>query len=505
MKRFFPSNIHARLAARRNTFADSEAESRFLRFTVICCIGFLVMVAFGVYNFMRGQYAVCQLLFLSAFCQSCGWLLLFHGRMEKLVYHGNCLIFCLILGYLTFLGGEDHSMIFWLSTAPLIIFMVLGSDEGLVWVSCLWVALASYFSFSVHLQGAHIYAFPFVIRFMVSFTVIFICAYFYEEFRQKGHVHLEEKNILLQAEIAERLRIEQSLRESEERYRAIYLHAAEGILLINFRGKIVECNPQILQMLSYQEANLIGRNIFTLFHPDDLQRVPSQLDKLRGGEIVFVERNLRTAAGTYLLFEQSGKKINDDLIILIYRDITERKIAEIALERANQALDQLAHIDGLTQVANRRKFDQVLQSEWQRTKREGKVLGIVLGDIDFFKQFNDIYGHQAGDDCLRSVAQTLSNQIRRPADVVARYGGEEFVILLPDTSYEGCQQIAEKARKEIEELRIPHSGSTVQPVVTMSFGVAAGSSNDTEILADLVGAADKALYQAKNEGRNRVC
>ncbi|MDK9709449.1 MAG: diguanylate cyclase [Desulforhopalus sp.] len=505
MKRFFPAHIGVFLAARRNIFADSEAESRFLRFTVICCIGFLVMIAFGVHNYMRGQYVICQLLFLSAFCQSCGWLLLFHGRMEKLVYRGNCLIFCLILGYLTFLGGEDHSVIFWLSTAPLIIFMVLGSTEGLVWVSSLWLALAGYFSFSIYLHGAHIYPFPFVIRFLVSFSVIFICAYFYEEFRQKSRTHLEEKNTLLQAEIAERLRIEKSLRESEERYRAIYLHAAEGILLISFGGKIVECNPQILQILGYLEVSLIGRNIFTLFHPDDLQRVPSQLDKLRAGEIVFVERHLRTAAGTYLLFEQSGKKINDDLIILLYRDITERKIAEMALERANQALDQLAHIDGLTQVANRRKFDQVLQSEWQRTRREGKVLGVVLGDIDFFKQFNDIYGHQTGDDCLRSVAQVLSRQIRRPADLVARYGGEEFVMLLPDTSYEGCQQIAEKARKEIEVLRIPHSGSTVQPVVTMSFGVAAGTANDMEKPADLVETADKALYRAKNAGRNRVC
>jgi diguanylate cyclase (GGDEF)-like protein len=255
----------------------------------------------------------------------------------------------------------------------------------------------------------------------------------------------------------------------------------------------------------YREADLVGYNVFSFFHPEDLRRLPSQIDKLRSGEVIFIERRLRTVSGVYLLCEQSGKKINNDLIILLYRDITERKIAEIALERANEALDRLAHLDGLTQIANRRRFDQVLKGEWQRMKRERKLLGIILNDIDYFKQFNDIYGHQAGDDCLRSVASTLSAQVHRPADLVARYGGEEFVILLPDTDYEGCKQIAEQMRQKIEALRIRHEGSQVQTVVTMSFGVAATTASGADTLDDLVAAADKALYRAKEEGRNRVC
>ncbi len=257
-------------------------------------------------------------------------------------------------------------------------------------------------------------------------------------------------------------------------------------------------------MLSYREPDLVGRNVFSLFHPEDLKKIPPQLEKLRAGEVIFIERRMCTASGVYLLCEQSAKKINEDLIILLYRDITERKVAEVALERANEALDRLAHIDGLTQIANRRKFDQVLKSEWQRMKREGKLLGMILSDIDYFKQFNDIYGHQAGDDCLRSVAGTLSALVHRPADLVARYGGEEFMILLPDTDYEGCKQIAEKMRLTIEALRIRHEGSKVHTAVTMSFGVAATAASGAGTLDDLVGAADKALYCAKETGRNRV-
>ncbi len=505
MKQFLPFNISGLLSSRKHKFVNSEAESRFLQFTVICCVGYLVMVSFGLYNVTMARCPLYVLLFLSAFCLCSGWLLLFQGRAEKLVYRGNCLVFCIILGYIIYLGGEDHSMRVWVSTAPLIVFMLLGSTEGLLWISCLWLGLVVYFFVPIGLPDAHVYGLLFKIRFLVSFSIILVFTYFYENFRTIYRHRLEEKNTLLEMEIAERLRVEGSLRESQDRYRAIYLHAAEGILLINFQGEIVECNPQILQMLGYREADLVGRNVFSLFHAEDLRKIPLQIDKLRAGEAIFIERRLRTVTGAYLLCEQSAKKINEELIILLYRDITERKVAELALARANEALDRLAHIDGLTQIANRRKFDQVLTSEWKRMKREGKLLGMILADIDYFKQFNDIYGHQAGDDCLRSVAATLSALVHRPADLVARFGGEEFMILLPDTDYEGCRQIAEKMRLTIEALRIRHDGSKVNTVVTMSFGVAATAASGEGTSEDLVGAADKALYSAKESGRNRVC
>ncbi len=239
MKQFLPFNISGLLGSRKNKFVDSEGESRFLQFTVICCVGYLVMVAFGVYNVAVARYPLYLLLFLCAFCLCFGWLLLFQGRAEKLVYRGNCLIYSITLCYITYLGGEDHSMIVWVSTAPLIVFMLLGSSEGLLWISCLWVGLVVYFFIPLGLPDAHVYGLLFKIRFLVSFTIILIFTYFYENFRRIYRQKLEEKNTLLEAEIAKRSRMERSLRESQERYRAIYLHAAEGILLIDFRGEVV--------------------------------------------------------------------------------------------------------------------------------------------------------------------------------------------------------------------------------------------------------------------------
>jgi len=285
----------------------------------------------------------------------------------------------------------------------------------------------------------------------------------------------------------------------------IYLHAAEGIVLIDFKGRIVECNPQIIAMLGYREDDMVGQNIFSFIHPDDFVKLPPQLDKLRAGKVIFVERRLKTASENYLDCEQSGKKVNDDLIILLYRDITERKLAERALEKANTQLDRLAYFDGLTRIANRRKFDQVLETEWLRMKRGDKKIGLIIADVDYFKQFNDIYGHPAGDECLKRLATELSLIVRRPVDLIARYGGEEFVVLLPDTDDEGCRHIAEKMRERIESLQISHQGSPVNSVVTMSFGVAVTSPEDHMTSVEFMDAADQALYKAKEKGRNRVC
>jgi diguanylate cyclase (GGDEF)-like protein/PAS domain S-box-containing protein len=367
------------------------------------------------------------------------------------------------------------------------------------------VAMVAYFLQPFDWEGAHVYSVSFSVRFLATFTIISIITYLYENFRYIYRADLEYRNSMLLTEISERRRIETSLRESEERYRAIYLHAAEGILLINFKGDIMECNPQIIEMLGYQEQDLVGRNIFSFIHRDDLKKLPPQIDKLRAGEVIFVERRLRAASGSYLLCEQSGKKINDDLIILLYRDITERKIAEVALEKANVTLDRLAYFDGLTHIANRRKFDQVLENEWLRMKRGKQKLGLIIADVDYFKRFNDMYGHPAGDACLKSVASELSSIIQRPADLIARYGGEEFVVLLPDTDCEGCRQIAEKMRKKIEELHIGHQGAPVHSIVTMSFGVAVTSPEGLMTSAEFMAEADHALYKAKEGGRNRVC
>jgi len=175
------------------------------------------------------------------------------------------------------------------------------------------------------------------------------------------------------------------------------------------------------------------------------------------------------------------------------------------LDEANQELTRLSSLDGLTSIANRRQFDETLLREWRRASRQGKPLALLLADVDRFKQFNDGYGHQVGDECLKAVARTFTGVLRRPADLVARYGGEEFAVILPDTDITGALQVAEGMRSAVENLRITHRYSQDGGVVTVSIGVASVIPGRTEGRpADLLKAADDALYQAKESGRNRI-
>jgi diguanylate cyclase (GGDEF)-like protein len=173
------------------------------------------------------------------------------------------------------------------------------------------------------------------------------------------------------------------------------------------------------------------------------------------------------------------------------------------LEQANQELQRLAVLDGLTQLANRRCFDEYLNSEWQRLAREQAPLSLILGDIDFFKPYNDTYGHQAGDECLRAVASAIQRTVKRSADLVARYGGEEFAIILPNTMAEGAIQVAEKIRAEVKALAIAHVNSPTSQQITVSLGIASVIPTPESSPATLIAAADTALYQAKAAGRDR--
>ncbi|MRT31129.1 sensor domain-containing diguanylate cyclase [Herbaspirillum sp. CAH-3] len=175
------------------------------------------------------------------------------------------------------------------------------------------------------------------------------------------------------------------------------------------------------------------------------------------------------------------------------------------LHQANQRLEQLAHQDGLTGLANRRHLDTVLEAEFRRALRSGSALSLIMIDVDFFKQYNDLYGHQAGDECLRRIAAVLKERQRRPGDLAARYGGEEMLMLLPETDAAGAMQVAEKIRAGIQALDLPHRGNP-RGVVTASAGVCAMEllPPGERAAQDLVGRADAALYEAKHGGRNQV-
>ncbi|MEW6365465.1 MAG: two-component regulator propeller domain-containing protein [Acidobacteriota bacterium] len=176
----------------------------------------------------------------------------------------------------------------------------------------------------------------------------------------------------------------------------------------------------------------------------------------------------------------------------------------IQLEQANATLQRLSYRDPLTGIANRRHFDEVLQVEWNRAHRGKTPISILMVDVDFFKAYNDAEGHQRGDHCLQEVARLLSGGVRRAGDLVARYGGEEFVVILPGTNEKRATLLADMLRKAIEKDAIPHPTSSISPWVTISIGVASVIPVNQYSPADLVGAADQALYRAKHDGRNCV-
>lgn len=187
-------------------------------------------------------------------------------------------------------------------------------------------------------------------------------------------------------------------------------------------------------------------------------------------------------------------------------DLKVKELLEVKaqLEEANVRLNELSLTDALTGLRNRRSFQETIEAEWRRAMRNRHPLTLVLADIDSFKQFNDYYGHLAGDDCLVRIAGVIKSPLMRPSDLAARYGGEEFVILLPDTDLQGGLHLAENIRREVEKMAVEHPESATGRHLTMSFGVSSVVPSPDFVPLDLVCAADKALYMAKETGRNRV-
>ncbi|ODG99460.1 diguanylate cyclase response regulator [Nostoc sp. KVJ20] len=173
------------------------------------------------------------------------------------------------------------------------------------------------------------------------------------------------------------------------------------------------------------------------------------------------------------------------------------------LEAVNLELQRLVTIDGLTQVANRRRFEEYFNQEWQRMKREQLPLSLILCDVDFFKSYNDTYGHRVGDRCLQKIAQAIKDIIKRPGDLLARYGGEEFAVILPNTDTEGATYVADKICHTVRTLAIPHQNSQASPHVTISVGFTTEIPQSDSDLEEMIAVADRALYQAKAAGRDR--
>ncbi|WP_239125330.1 diguanylate cyclase [Leptolyngbya sp. CCY15150] len=220
--------------------------------------------------------------------------------------------------------------------------------------------------------------------------------------------------------------------------------------------------------------------------------------------VVLHDRSLAVLAFYSVIDRALDQRLLDvvSAVALQLGTLIQQKQAEEALRRANLELQRLVSLDGLTQLANRRRFDEYLDQEWRRSRREQQPLSLILCDVDHFKLYNDHYGHQAGDDCLKQIAQAITQSIRRPADLAARYGGEEFAVILPNSDWEGAVHIAQTIQKAIANLHIRHDYSNTAPIITMSLGISSLVPSDTHGATALITVADRALYEAKAKGRN---
>lgn len=218
--------------------------------------------------------------------------------------------------------------------------------------------------------------------------------------------------------------------------------------------------------------------------------------------VIFVTAHTDAAQETHGLsvgaVDFISKPVNPDVV-------RARVKTHLTLKFQSDLLRKLVFLDGLSGVYNRRYFDQQIGIEWARSTRSSLPLSLIFIDVDFFKLYNDRYGHQAGDDCLRRVAITLTGCLRRPADLVARYGGEEFACILPDTGFEDAQNLAQELEQQVRAQCLPHEASTVSEFVTISAGVATRRGDASGEVGRLIQLADEKLYEAKQNGRARVC
>ena len=256
-----------------------------------------------------------------------------------------------------------------------------------------------------------------------------------------------------------------------------------------YTANLTPCHQELLTQLQIRASLLLP---ICIFPPNSQQEVNSQtVWGLLGINSCVEPRDWQTQDIEFL------KRLTGQLAITVQQSALYER-----LQNVNQELSYLAHYDQLTQIANRRYFDEYFEQEWHRLKREQAPLSLILCDVDYFKYYNDTYGHLAGDRCLVQVAEAISRGVKRPADLVARYGGEEFVVILPNTNTEGAVEVVRCIQNEIQALNIPHSTSLNAKQITLSFGIACVYPSLSSSRYNLIDQADKALYQAKEAGRN---
>ena len=329
--------------------------------------------------------------------------------------------------------------------------------------------------------------------------------------------------------------VENALAESEKSYRTIVETVSDVIFRLGPDQKIEFINPAI-RFFGYEPSELVGQSIekFVDMGSTDKETIakiatqgvgPLSTSNLEV-KFKFARESIlgETTKPVPVLLDAFGLwDISDEQVfkneveknflgtLCIARNIMEIKAVEeellqtqCRLMQAVEDLRELSTLDGLTEIANRRFFDEYAEKEWKRVQRDKKPFAVIMIDLDSFKAYNDTYGHQRGDVCLKKVAGVIKGAMKRPADLAARYGGEEFVLVLPETDKDGACKLAEQLRQEVINLKEEHQNNTSGKWVTISLGAATEIAEPGKSFSDLLAKADKALYEAKGSGRNRT-
>jgi len=303
---------------------------------------------------------------------------------------------------------------------------------------------------------------------------------------------------------------------AQQKLQALYAVLADNtgdvVVRADLNGFRQYCSPSVVRVLGWTPEEMVNIESADSYHPDDAARLKALFQKMRDGLTTSCVEpyRIRAKSGQYVWMEGHIHVLLDSVtgdpagFIANFRDISERVAAEAKLKVAHHALQRLASTDPLTNLANRRTFDESLEREWRRAQRERTPLAVIMMDVDHFKKYNDSLGHPAGDECMRRIAMCLTQVVQRPSDMVARYGGEEFVALLPFTEATGAQQLGQRIIEALATLALPHPSSPTRATVTLSIGVASIFPSLGYSPTSVVAAADRALYLAKNNGRNRM-
>jgi diguanylate cyclase (GGDEF)-like protein/PAS domain S-box-containing protein len=307
------------------------------------------------------------------------------------------------------------------------------------------------------------------------------------------------------------------LAESRAQLHAVIGTAMSAILTLDETGAVLSANPATAAIFGWSEAELLGRDIRTLVPelppgqgPDPLAMLSARPGDPRRSATAPQDIRARHRDGHAVVVQLALSRLEaagEARFVALFTDLSEREAYAQALRDANAQLAHLSETDALTGIANRRRFDRSLQEEWQRSRRHGQPLSLLIIDVDHFKRYNDSLGHPRGDHCLREIAEVIKGSARRAGDLAARYGGEEFALLLPHTGADEARLIAQACIEALDAAELPHPDSPLSAHVTLSIGVAsltqavAGGAAAADALVD---AADAAVYAAKRAGRHRA-